>query len=160
MMFRDMVKSVCGACCAAVVMCASGVWGMDSYTGEDLPRLDNGMIVSYDYEDRFLRDYANSYDKWKADGERFLTLEFVKEYIKTDIAPLLNDGRPELIEWFGYTLESGAFTMQWGSGNVLANAFVQDMLRQYSEHGSVPSYISSSAEVIAHAVTQRLESFD
>jgi hypothetical protein len=31
MMFRDIVRGVCGACCAAVMMCASGVLGMDSH---------------------------------------------------------------------------------------------------------------------------------
>jgi hypothetical protein len=31
MMFRDMIKSACGVCCAAVMMCASGVRGMSEY---------------------------------------------------------------------------------------------------------------------------------
>jgi hypothetical protein len=141
-------------CAAAMLVAFDGVWGMDViYDDDGIPRFQDGSVVSYDCEDKFLTEYANRSDIWKADGERFLTQQFVNEYVKTGIAPLLADGRPELTEWFDYTINNGAFTIYWGSANALVGGFIQNMLEIYSKYGIVPDYISSQARIVAACIS-------
>ena len=109
------------------------------------PCLDDGTIVYYESEDPFLRDYYNSYYKWEKDGARFLNENFVKEYISTGEIPIMNDGRPELEEWFKYTLNTGVFIEEWGFGRIKAKEFTERMLNVFNEHGNIPDYLSTQS---------------
>ena len=119
---------------------------------EYLPRLDDGTIISYEFEDKFLQDYANSYEKWKKDGERFLKDEFVDEFIKTGIIPVLNDGRPEMEQFFEYILSSCAFLVEWGNTRMFIKPFIENMLKIFNEHGNVPEYLASISQTIIQLV--------
>lgn len=112
---------------------------------EELPRLDDGQIIFYESEDPFLQDYFNSYNKWIKDGERFLKEEFIGEYISSGKAPALKDGRPEIDQWFKYTIENNIFLVGWGSLRVNAKEFIEKMLNIYKEHGNIPETLSSNS---------------
>jgi hypothetical protein len=115
---------------------------MDPYIGEDLPRLDDGTVIAYNYGDEFFKEYANyGFEKWKADGERFLTQSFIDEYVRTGIAPTLNDGRPELSKWLSYARESCIFLTPWGyADRIAAGNFFQSMLSVYSKNAVLSQY--------------------
>ena len=115
---------------------------------ELLPCLDDGTIISYEFEDKFLQDHANSYEKWKKDGERFLKDEFVDEFIQTGKIPVLNDGRPEMEQFFYYITSTNAFLVEWGNTRILIKPFIENMLKVYKEHGNVPEYLSSISQTI------------
>ena len=78
-----------------------------------------------------MQDHTNSYDKWKKDADRFTKDEFVDEYIKTGKIPVLNDGRPEMEQFFDYIMITNAFHVYWGAAKVLVKAFIEDMLKTY-----------------------------
>jgi hypothetical protein len=154
-MFKDNVRAVlAGVCCAAVCLGCAGmvedVRGMDvvgSMEEDILPRLAGGTIISYDYGDEFFKEYANyGFEKWKADGERFITSKFVNEYVGTGIIPVLNDGRPELAAWFDYTVNSNVFLVEWGGARELTRDVLQCILKTYLEYGEIPEYISSKMQ--------------
>ncbi len=168
-MFKKLMYSA--GCAAVAVMCvcegARGMEGKDikgdsprvddesvlsyEYTApdlkDDLPRLDDGQIIFYESEDKFLQDYMNSYNKWEIDGRRFISDEFVNRYIASGVIPVLNDGRPELQQWFDYTISYNVFLVGWG-GRVSAGEFVDEMLRVYSRNGEVPDYLSSKIKLV------------
>lgn len=89
-----------------------------------LPRLEDGRFFSYECEDKFLQDYTNFYDIWEKDGERFIKDDFVDDYIKTGKIPVLNDGRPEMEQFFDYTISSNIFWVGWYANRILAKTFM------------------------------------
>jgi hypothetical protein len=141
MMFRDIVKSMCGACCAAAMMCSSGVSeGMVVEGTRELCECASNDVAIYMHNEVFYRDaarreYAHDYNfsKWKSDGDRFLTQAFIDEYIKIGKAPLLNDGRPEFIEWLYGTSSNSIFFVgwDWETRYNYAKPFIKNMLDIY-----------------------------
>ena len=117
-----------------------------------MPRLDDGTIIIYEFEDKFLQDYANSYGKCEKDGERFLKDEFVDEFIKTGRIPVLNDGRPEMEQFFEYILSPDAFLIEWGNMRMFIKPFIEKMLKIYNEHGNDPEYLASISQKIIQLV--------
>jgi hypothetical protein len=148
--FKGCVRSVLAGVCYAAVMMCSEVNGMDVIEDDEfaLKRLADGTIVSYDYGDEFFNEYANyGFEKWKADGERFITSKFVNEYVSTGTIPILNDGRPELSAWFDYTVSSCVFVVEWGGARELSREVLQRILKTYSDYGGIPEYISSKVQM-------------
>jgi hypothetical protein len=80
------------------------------------------------------------FDKWKNDGKRFMTDEFITSYINTGVPPELKDGRPELDEWFKHTLRSSVFAGDWDdvTRNSGAGSFLNTMKEFYLAKGSIP----------------------
>jgi hypothetical protein len=109
---------------------------------EDVVDLVSGETVvghiatpTYAYASFARREYYDC-DKWKTDGERFLTQEFISEYIKTGNIPVLGDSRPEFIEWLYGTLATSVFYSEWGveTRQYFAKPFILSMLEHYSPH--------------------------
>lgn len=115
---------------------------------EELGRLEDGSIISYEFEDKFLQDYTNSYGIWKKDADRFIKDEFVDEFNKTGTIPVLKDGRPEMEQFFDYTMSTNAFDVYWGATKIFIKTFIEDMMKTYQEHGKVPEYLSSISQKI------------
>jgi hypothetical protein len=130
-MFESNIGSmVRGALCAATMLVAcDGVWGMVEDVAD--------MAVSctcYD-NNKFLKEYANyGFEKWKADGERFLSAQFVKEFAENGVVPLLNDGRPEFLTWVQWSNDTLLFFVGWGyeTRNISAKSFIESMIDVYS----------------------------
>ena len=80
------------------------------------------------YNDQTYKSYVRDYFLWQKDGERFLTNTFINQYVENKSMPKLNDGRPELNEWLGYTNLGYVF---YAAG--LINPFLQKMHDIYQE---------------------------
>lgn len=122
-------------------------------------RLDDGTIIYYPCDDKFMQDYMNSYDKWKTDGERFLKDKFVNEYIKTGIIPVLGDGRPEIEDWFNYTIKSSIFWPYWEGSEIFCVQFTDELMNIYGQNGDIPEYIRSQVEKV-NQIYECLKDFD
>lgn len=123
-----------------------------SYSPEEeeyIPYLDGCTKIRLNnYKDPFLQDYYFSHSKWKEDGERFLKDEFVNEFIQTGKIPVLNDGRPEMKQFFDYTVSSNIFYHEWGETRRFAKTFMENMLKVYKEHGNIPEYVSCMSQAV------------
>lgn len=119
---------------------------------EELGRLEDGSIISYEFEDKFLQDYTNSYGIWKKDADRFIKDEFVDEFNKTGTIPVLKDGRPEMEQFFEYILSPDAFLIEWGNMRMFIKPFIEKMLKIYNEHGNDPEYLASISQKIIQLV--------
>lgn len=96
----------------------------------------NCDIPSSCYNDQTYKGYVLDYFLWQKDGERFLTNTFINQYIENKSMPKLNDGRPELNEWFGYTNLGYVFSAAgwpFSIRNELANPFLRKMYDIYQE---------------------------
>jgi hypothetical protein len=128
-MIKDDARAVlAGVCCVAVVFMST----TEDVNGVEY--VDISKIIAYNYGDNFMTEYANyGYDKWKADGDRFMTQSFIDEYIDTGVAPILNDGRPELKDWLEASAKTGLFDPGWShtERTILAKQFIESMLEAY-----------------------------
>lgn len=104
--------------------------------------------LSYDFGNKLLNEYANcGFSIWEADGQRFLDQSFLDTYAEREVAPVLEDGRPNIGLWLDYTCSSNTFFVGWNweTRSKLAKPFLEHMLGVYSKLGvgtdGVPSHI-------------------
>lgn len=83
----------------------------------------------------YCKDDEESFEKWKSDGSRFMQ----KSFLEDGTLPLLNDGRPELIEWLTGTMSIG-FANKWGNYNRLLKSiqFLRSMRDEFEKRMKKP----------------------
>lgn len=120
-MFKKLMYSA--GCAAVAVMCVcEGAGGME--------------VLSSCYNDPLYKQYVSDFDIWQKDGERFMTDSFISECKDKGALPILNDGRPELPQWLGYTnlgyvFQSAGWPFSVRDG--LAKPFIQRMYDTYTK---------------------------
>jgi hypothetical protein len=124
-----------GALCAgAMLVTCDGVWGMmeDSERVEEIRELP----LTCDFGNTLFKEYANcGFCIWEKDGLRFLSQSFLDTYRTTGVAPILEDGRPNIRLWLDCTLY-GNFFAGWGTNRFeFAEPFLRNMLLTYSTLG-------------------------
>ena len=159
MKFGNMIKVLC------VCGCIQGsCWGMitsdqhqkNSPSGVSLNdmvvALDQSAIMELEHNavlsDALGQEYANyGFCTWKQDGQRFLEASFLSEYTETGVAPVLEDGRPNIKLWLNCTLSHDTFFSGWGweIRSELAKPFLEEMLSVFSKlnigHDGTPSCV-------------------
>jgi hypothetical protein len=144
-MFKCNVRDMfVGACCAAVMMCG-GVSGMEDMHKSSLKEpIDSNALLTYGVNAQNEYGADSYFDRWKTDGERFLTQDFITKCVNGKSIPLLNDGRPEFIEWLYGTNQNSVFFAKWGweTRYEFAKPFIQLLLETYLKHEQLfESYI-------------------
>lgn len=134
-MFKKLMYSA--GCAAVAVMCVcEGARGMyDAAKGEMVFKDDAERVTwSARCKEIAVSEYGSSipesFEKWKKDGQRFLT----EDFLNSESFPFLNDGRPELPEWLEGTLATWVFSSwwDWDTRIVSANGFLKSMQAIYS----------------------------
>jgi hypothetical protein len=99
---------------------------------------------------------------WGKDGERFLTEGFLNEYVRTSIAPVLKDGRPNIRLWLDIIFASNIRVVGWGYSAKFefAEPFLRKMLLTYStlgigKDGGSPDNVSMIESVLDAFVESR-----
>lgn len=139
-MFRNII------CYAILLVCWSSLSMNQDRRDDSVVRTT--VTLSYDFANDLLNEYANhGFSIWEADGKRFLDQSFLDEYVKTGIAPILDDGRPTIGLWLNYTCSSNTFFVGWNweTRSALAKPLLEHMLDIYSDleigTDSIPSYL-------------------
>ena len=95
------------------------------------------------YYDPMYKEYVNDYFKWENDGKRFISDEFIQEYMKNGTFPKLHDGRPELDQWINYTNVGYVFQSAGWAFTIrmeYAKPFIQKMYDLYQEKNIIHEY--------------------
>lgn len=129
--------AVCGCmCCSA---CQSAKEVPDKSKSIGLVNLQTSWIQHTDlYRDWAVGRYGDC-TEWEHDGERFMSDDFVQEYAQSGMIPLLNDGRPELINWLYGTVATSVFCESWDSESryLSAGSLIQRMLDKYARYDNL-----------------------
>ena len=118
---------------------------------------DDIRIPTSYYGDSIYKEYVKDYLKWENDGKRFINEEFINEYLENGSFPKLNDGRPELDQWLGYTNVGYVFRSCGWAFTIrmeMAKPFIQKMYDLYQENQIEPKYIRELRQSLVYLIPE------